>query len=77
MRHRGEIDHEPDGPEMIDCGVFSLRARGQYHFFQLGDGELPISLTEWNQSYPGGHQICDVTLQEGGQGQVEGNILAC
>ena len=77
MRHGGEIDHEPDGPEMIDCGLPGLRARGQYHFFQFGDGKLSISLTEWNQSNAGGHQIRDVTLQEGGQGQADWNILAC
>ena len=77
MRHGGEIDHEPDGPEMIDRGLLGLRARGQDRFFELGDGKLPVSLTEWNQSNSGDHQIRDVTLQEGGQGQANWNIPAC
>src|SRR5262245_29748098 len=62
---------------MIDCGLLGLRARGEYHSFQLGDGKLPIGLAEWNQSNSSGHQIRDVTLQEGGQGQANWNILAC
>src|SRR5262245_34178629 len=62
---------------MIDCGLPGLRARGQYHVFQLGDGKLPIRLTEWDQSNSSGHQIREVTLQEGRQGQANWNILGC
>jgi hypothetical protein len=46
MRHGGEIDHERSGPEIVDGGLFSLRACGQHRFFKLGDGKLPTSLTE-------------------------------
>jgi hypothetical protein len=41
MRHGGEIDHERSGPEIVDGGLFSLRACGQHRFFKLGDGKLP------------------------------------
>src|SRR5262245_492825 len=76
MRHGGEIDHEPDGPEMIDCGLPGLRARGQYPLFPRGDGKLTGSWTERNHSTAGGHQTRDVTFQEGRQGQAPWNILA-
>ena len=77
MRHGGEIDHEPSRPEIADRGLFGLRARGQHRFLKLGDGKLPVGLTEGDQSNAGGHQIGDLTLQEGGQGQASGNTLSC
>ena len=77
MRHGGEIDHEPGGPKIVNRGLFGFRARGQHRVLKFGDGELPISLTEGNQSDPRGHQIGDITLQERGQGQASRNALPC
>jgi len=77
MCHRREIDHESGGPEIGNRGLFGLPACGLHRFFKLGDGKLPISLTEGDQSNAGGHQIGDVTLQESGQGQASRNSLPC
>ena len=71
MRHGGEIDHERGGPKIVNRGVSGLRAGGQHRFLKRGDGKLPIRLTERDQSNSGGHQIGDITLQEGGQGQAQ------
>jgi hypothetical protein len=46
VRHGGEIDHERGGAEIVDRGVFGLRTCGQHRILKLGDGKLPISLTE-------------------------------
>ena len=75
MRHRGEIKHERGGPESVNRGLFGLGARRQHCFLKIGDGKLTISLTEGYQSNPGGHQIGNITLQEGGQGQSSWNTL--
>ena len=75
MRHGGQIDHERGGAEIVDRGVFGLRTCGQHRILKLGDGELPISLTEGNQSNPSGHQIGEIALQEGGQGPRGWNAL--
>jgi len=44
-------------------------------FLKLGDGKLPIGLTESYQSDRGGHQIGEIALQEGGQGPRGWNAL--
>src|SRR6266446_2204075 len=75
MRHGGEIDHERGGPEIVDRAVVDLRACGLHRCFKLGDGKLPIGLTEGNQSNTGSYQIGDVTLQESGQSQANLNSL--
>ena len=46
MRHGGEIDHDRGEPKIVNRGLFGLRACCQYRFLKLGDGKLPISLTE-------------------------------
>lgn len=76
MRHGGEIDHERSGPEIVDGGLFSLRACGQHRFFKLGDGKLPISLTEGNQSNAGNDLIGDIVLEECRQCQAVRNTVA-
>ena len=53
MRHGGEIDHERSRPEIVNGGLFGLRACRQHRFLELGDGKLPISLTEGDQSNAG------------------------
>lgn len=77
MRHGGKIDHERGRPKIVNRGFSGLRACGQHRFLKLGDGNLPISLTEGDQSNPGGHQIGDVTLQEGWQSPASRNALPC
>ena len=62
MCHGGEIDHERSGPEIVNRELFGLRACRPHRFFKLGDGKLPIGLTEGNQSNTGSYQIGDVTL---------------
>jgi hypothetical protein len=41
MRHGGEIDQERGGPEIVNRGLFGLRACGPHRFFKLGDGSCP------------------------------------
>jgi hypothetical protein len=77
MCHGGEIDHERCRAKIVDRGLFGLRPCGQHRFLKLGDGKLPIRLTEGDQSNPSGYQIGDVTLQEGGQSQAGRNTLPC
>jgi hypothetical protein len=77
MRHGSEIDHERGGPEIVDRGLFGLRACGLHRLLELGDGKLSISLTEGNQSNAAGYEIGDITLQEGGQSQANRNALPC
>lgn len=61
--------------EIVDRGVFGLRTCGRHRILKLGDGRLPISLTERNQSNRGGHQIGEIALQEGGQRDCGWNAL--
>jgi len=75
MRHGGEIDHERGGPEIVDRAVFDLRACGLHRCFKLGDGKLPVGLTEGNQSNTGSDQIGNVTLQESGQSRADLNFF--
>src|SRR6476660_4503730 len=75
MRHGGEIDDERGGPKVVNRRPLSLGACGEHRFFKLQQRSLTISLPEGYQSNPGGHQIGDVTLQEGGQGQANRNTL--
>src|SRR5215510_2135678 len=77
MHHRGEIDHECGRTKIVDGGLCSLRAYCQNRFLKLGDGNLPISLTEGDQSNSSAHQVGNITLQEGGQGQAPRNALPC
>ena len=76
MLHRGEIDHERSGPKIVNHCFFGLCAYGPTPLFlKLGDGKLPIGLTESYQSDRGGHQIGEIALQEGGQGPRGWNAL--
>ena len=51
MLHRGEIDHERSGPKIVNHCLFGLCAYGPTPLFlKLGDGKLPIGLTESYQS---------------------------
>jgi hypothetical protein len=52
-----------------------VRLRPTPLFLKLGDGKLPIGLTESYQSDRGGHQIGEIALQEGGQGPSGWNAL--
>jgi hypothetical protein len=74
MLHGGETDHERSGPKIVNRCLFGLCAYGQHRFLKLGDGKLPIGLTEGYQS-SGCHQIGEIALQEGGQGQCGWNAL--
>ena len=74
--HGGEIDHERSGPKIVNHCLFGLCAYGPTPLFlKLGDGKLPIGLTELYQSDRGGHQIGERALQEGGQGPRGWNAL--
>ena len=52
-----------------------MRLRPTPLFLKLGDGKLPIGLTESYQSDRGGHQIGEIALQEGGQCPASPNEL--
>jgi len=41
-------------------------------FLQRGDRKLPVRLTEGDKSHSGGHQIGDIALQKGRQGEPTG-----
>ena len=75
MRHGGKLEHERGGAEIINRGVFGLRACGLHRHFKHGNGKLPIGLTQGDQSNSGGYQIGEPTLQESGQREVSRNSL--
>src|SRR5438034_3724794 len=69
MCHGGEIHHERGGPKIVHRGVSGSRTGREHRSLQRGDPELPVRLTERNKSHSGGHQIGDITLEKGGQGE--------
>jgi hypothetical protein len=77
VRHGGEIDHQRGGPKVVNRGRPAFGTRSQHRLLKLCDGKLPLSLTQWDQSYAGGHQIGDITLDESGQGEASRNALPC
>ena len=75
MLHGGEFDHEGGGAKIVKRCLLGLCACRQHRVLELGDGNLPIGLTKGDQPNPGGHQIGDITLQEGRQGRASRNAL--
>src|SRR5579864_2865527 len=76
MRCGSKIDHERSRTQIVNCCLFSLSSHGQNRWLKLGNGKLPISLTQGNQANAGCYQVGEVALQIDGQGQDHRNVLS-
>ena len=75
MLHRGKIHRECGGSEIVNRRPHRFLSRCEHRLFKRGDGTLTVRLSEGDQSNSGSHQIGDITLQEGGQGEIGWNSL--
>src|SRR6267142_1560779 len=77
MSHGGKVHHEAGGPKISCRRVCGVSARSENSVFERGNRGLSIRLTKGDETHGGGHQISDVTLQEGGQCNRDRNSLSC
>ena len=76
MCHGAEIHHEGGRAKIVNRSFFGLCTGGEHRLLKRGDRKLAVRLTERDKSHSCAHQIRDMTLQKGGQGEAYRDALS-